>query len=231
MFGFFSMTDLMLLIPAFLLAMYAQMKVKSTYAQYNKVRSRSGLTGAQVARNILRENNVTDVDVEEIGGKLSDHYDPRAKKLRLSSDIYHSSSVAALGIAAHEVGHAIQHNVQYAPLHFRNGLFPVANIGSQLAMPLFIAGLFFQRSMGFLMDVGILLFVGAVLFQVVTLPVEFNASSRALYQLETGGYLARDEIKPARKVLSAAALTYVAATAVAIMHLVRLLLIRGMGDD
>ncbi len=231
MIGLFSMTDLMLLIPAFLLAMYAQMKVKKTYAQYNKVKSRSGLTGAQVARNILRQNNVTDVDVEEIGGTLSDHYDPRAKKLRLSSDIFHSSSVAALGIAAHEVGHAIQHKVHYAPLHFRNGLFPVANIGSQLAMPLFIGGLFFQRSMGFLMDVGIILFVGAVLFQVITLPVEFNASSRALHQLESGGYLSRDEIRPARKVLSAAALTYVAATAVAIMHLVRLLLIRGIGDD
>ena len=224
---FFSSAELMLLIPAFLLSIYAQMKVKSTFAKYSKIRSRRGMSGAQVAMDILRANNVYDVDVEETGGTLSDHYDPKAKKLRLSNDIYRSSSVAALGIAAHEAGHAIQHNKGYSPLAFRNGIFPVANIGSKMAMPLFIIGLLF--SSGFMMDIGIWLFLGAVIFQVVTLPVEFNASSRAVVQLETGGYLERDEIKSAKKVLSAAALTYVAATAVAVMHLIRLLILRG--DD
>lgn len=228
---FLSPTDILLLGIGFVITMYAQTKVKSTFARYSKVRSRCGLTGAQVAGNILSQNNIHDVQIEETRGRLSDHYDPLKKKLRLSSDIYHSPSVAALGVAAHEAGHAIQHKVAYAPLNIRHGLFPIANLGSSLAMPLFIAGLFFQRGMGFLMDVGIYLFLGAVVFQLVTLPVEFNASKRALYHLETGGYLARDEIGAAKRVLSAAALTYVAAAAVAIMHLIRLLLIRGAVDD
>jgi len=230
-FGFFSPTEIILIIIGGIITLWAQMKVKTTFAHYNKIRSRSGVTGAQVARDILRSNQVYDVEVEETGGTLTDHYDPKAKKLRLSSNIYRSSSVAALGVAAHEAGHAIQHHAGYAPLHVRNGIFPVASLGSQLAVPLFIIGFFFHRGLGFLMDVGIWLFIGAVIFQLITLPVEFNASSRALMQLESGGYLARDEIGSARKVLSAAALTYVAATAVAIMHLVRLLILRGAGDD
>ncbi len=205
------------------------MKVKSTFAQYNRVRSQGGMTGAQVARNILRSNNVDDVEVEETGGVLSDHYDPRVKKLRLSSEIYRSSSVAALGVAAHEAGHAIQHHAGYAPLHVRNGIFPIANFGSRFAFPLFIIGFLFRS--GTMMDIGIWLFLGAVIFQLITLPVEFNASGRALIQLESGGYLGRDEIGAARKVLNAAALTYVAATAVAVMHLVRLLILRGASDD
>ncbi|MBC8185047.1 zinc metallopeptidase [candidate division KSB1 bacterium] len=228
---FLSPTDILLLGIGFVITMYAQTKVKSTFARYSKVRSRGGLTGAQVAGNILSKNGIYDVQIEETQGRLSDHYDPVKKKLRLSSEIYHSTSVAALGVAAHEAGHAIQHKVAYAPLNIRHGLFPIANIGSSLAMPLFIIGLFFQRGMGFLMDIGIYLFLGAVVFQLVTLPVEFNASKRALHQLETGGYLARDEIGSAKRVLSAAALTYVAAAAVAIMHLVRLLLIRGAVDE
>jgi uncharacterized protein len=228
---FLSTTDILLLGIGFIITMYAQTKVKSTFARYSKIRSRGGLTGAQVAKKILSTNGIYDVDIEESKGMLSDHYDPVKKKLRLSNEIYHSTSVAALGVAAHEVGHAIQHKVAYAPLNIRHGLFPIANIGSSLAMPLFIIGLFFQRGMGFLMDVGIYLFLGAVVFQLVTLPVEFNASKRALHQLENGGYLARDEIGSAKRVLSAAALTYVAAAAVAIMHLVRLLLIRGAMDD
>jgi uncharacterized protein len=227
----FTTTDILLLGIGFIITMYAQTKVKSTFARYSKVRSRGGLTGAQVAKKILSTNSIYDVAIEESRGLLSDHYDPVKKKLRLSNEIYHSTSVAALGVAAHEVGHAIQHKVAYAPLNIRHGLFPIANIGSSLAMPLFIIGLFFQRGMGFLMDVGIYLFLGAVVFQLVTLPVEFNASKRALHQLESGGYLARDEIGSAKRVLSAAALTYVAAAAVAIMHLVRLLLIRGAVDE
>jgi Zn-dependent membrane protease YugP len=225
----FSLTDILLLVPVLLFALYAQMKVKSTFQRYQNVFSRRRITAAQAAKSILSSNNVYDVEVEETSGLLSDHYDPRAKKLRLSSDIYHSFSVAALGVAAHEAGHAIQHRVNYAPLKFRNGLFPVANIGSQMALPLFVIGLLFRS--GFMMDIGIWLFVAAVAFQIVTLPVEFNASKRALVQLEAGGYLERDEIEPARKVLSAAALTYVAATAVAVMHLIRLLLLRGSSDD
>lgn len=228
-FGFFSPTELVLIIVGGIITLWAQMRVKRTFAKFNQVRSRSGVTGAQVARDILRSNNVDDVEVEETAGTLTDHYDPKAKKLRLSSDIYRSSSVAALGVAAHEAGHALQHHIGYAPLHVRNGIFPVANIGSQVAFPLFIAGFFFRS--GFMMDIGIWLFLGAVIFQLITLPVEFNASGRALVQLESGSYLTRDEIGSARKVLSAAALTYVAATAVAIMHLVRLLILRGSSDD
>ena len=231
MFFGFSSTQIFLLLAGFVITMWAQMKVKSTFARYSQIRSRKGMTGAQVAKQIMYDNDIHDVQLEETKGLLSDHYDPVHKKLRLSGEIYHSTSVAAIGVAAHEVGHAIQHKRAYAPLNIRHGLFPIANIGSNLAMPLFIFGLFFQRGMGFLMYIGIFLFLGAVIFQLVTLPVEFNASSRALVQLETGGYLARDEIKSVRKVLSAAALTYVAAAAVAVMHLVRLLLIRGAMDD
>ena len=227
-FGFFSFTDLMLLIPAMLFALYAQFKVKSTYNHFSKIRSARAMTGAQVALSIMRTNNIYDVEIEETEGLLSDHYDPKNKVLRLSHGIYNSSSIAALGIAAHETGHAIQHNVEYAPLRIRHGIFPVANLGSKLALPLFIVGLFMNS--GILMDIGIWFFAGTVFFQVVTLPVEFNASSRALYQLNTGGYLNRDEIGSARKVLNAAALTYVAATAVAVMHLIRLLILRGDRD-
>lgn len=228
-FGFFSPTELILIIVGSIITLWAQMRVKTTFAHYNKIRSRTGRTAAQVARDILRSNQVYDVEVEETSGTLTDHYDPKSKKLRLSTDIYRSASVAALGVAAHEAGHAIQHHAGYAPLHFRNGIFPVAHLGSQLAFPLFLAGFFFRS--GFMMDIGIWLFLGAVIFQLITLPVEFNASSRALIQLESGGYLERDEIGAARKVLSAAALTYVAATAVAVMHLVRLLILRGASDE
>lgn len=226
---FLSPLDILLLGVSFIITMYAQMKVKNTFAHYSKVRSRGGYTGAQVAQRIMMANDINDVQIEETSGKLSDHYDPIKKKLRLSSEIYHSNSVAALGVAAHEVGHAIQHRMSYTPLSVRGGLFPIANLGSNLAMPLFFAGLIF--SSGFMMDIGIYFFLGAVLFQLVTLPVEFNASKRALIQLESGGYLERDEIGAAKKVLSAAAMTYVAATAVAVLQLIRLLLIRGARDN
>mgnify|MGYP006291110543 CR=1 FL=1 len=224
-FGFFTLTDLMLLIPAMVFAMYAQYKVKSTFKKYNEVPSSRGMTGAQVATNVLRNNNIYDVEVEETEGSLTDHYDPTSKKLRLSESIYGSSSIAALGVAAHEAGHAIQHNTGYSPLKMRHSFYPVANIGSNLAIPLFIVGLFMNS--GILMDVGIWLFAGAVAFTVITLPVEFNASKRAMLQLESGGYLAGQELSSARKVLNAAALTYVASTAVAVMHLIRLLILRG----
>ena len=226
---FLSPIDILLLAIAFVISMYAQIKVKSTFAQFSKVRSRRGMTGAEVAHHILLANRINDVAIEETRGMLSDHYDPIKKKLRLSEEIYHSSSVAALGVAAHEAGHAVQHHVGYAPLKWRHAIFPVANFGSNLAFPLFFLGLIF--SSGFLMDFGIYLFLAAVAFQLITLPVEFDASRRALAMLSTGGFLERDELAGAKKVLKAAAMTYVAATAVAIMQLVRLLLIRGATDD
>ncbi len=228
-FGIFSPLELILIVVGGAITLWAQMRVKTTFAKYHQVRSRRGITGAQVARDILSFNRVSDIEVEETPGMLTDHYDPKAKKLRLSSEIYRSSSVAALGVAAHEAGHALQHHLGYAPLSIRNGIFPVANLGSQLAFPLFIAGFFFRS--GIMMDIGIWLFLGAVIFQVITLPVEFNASRRALTLLESGNYLSRDEIGGARKVLSAAALTYVAATAVALMHLIRLLILRNSSDE
>jgi Zn-dependent membrane protease YugP len=228
MFFPFSTMDFFILIPALLLALYAQYKVKSAFREMSERRSASGLTGAQVARDMLRKNQIFDVEVEETQGTLSDHYDPRSKTLRLSSEVYRSNSLAALGVAAHETGHAVQHATGYAPLQLRHAIFPVANFGSSLGIPLFIGGLFFSSP--FLMDFGIILFAAAVAFQVVTLPVEFNASSKALAQLTSGGYLRADEVGGARKVLQAAALTYVAATAVAALHLIRLLLLRDSND-
>jgi Zn-dependent membrane protease YugP len=169
--------------------------------------------------------------VEKTSGRLSDHYDPRKKVLRLSEGVHDSSSLAALGIAAHEAGHAIQDAGGYAPLHIRNGIYPVANLGSSLAFPLFFIGFIFSRSgPSILMDLGILLFAGAVVFSVITLPVEFNASKRAMALLGDGGFLQKDELAGARKVLSAAALTYVAATAMAAMQLLRMFILRGSRD-
>jgi len=222
---FFSTSDLLLLVPAILFALWAQFKVKSTYAKYSQVRSRHGRTGAQVASELLSRNAIGGVQIGQAEGVLSDYYDPTKKEVRLSEENYGSDSIAALSVAAHEVGHAIQHKLAYGPLSFRTSLFPVANIGSTLAFPLLIFG--FIVRMPFLIDLGIVLFSAAVLFQIVTLPVEFDASRRALQQLQGGGFLASDEIKAARKVLTAAALTYVAAAAVSVLHLVRLLLIRG----
>ena len=225
---FFYDPTMLLLIPAIILALWAQYLVKSTYKKYSKVVSSSNLTGAHVAQQLLNDGGIGDVSLEEVEGSLTDHYDPRTKTLRLSTDISRSRSVAALGIAAHEVGHAIQHKRAYGPFYLRQGIFPVANIGSTMAFPLFIAGFLFTAPI--LMDIGIVLFSGAVLFQVVTLPVEFNASSRALALLQSRGYLAQQEIGMAKKVLQAAALTYVAATAVAVLHLLRLILLRGARD-
>jgi len=227
-FPLFSTTDILLLAPALLLAVYAQYKVKSVYRKMSQYRTASGLTGAQVARDMLRKNQIFDVEVEETTGTLTDHYDPRSKTLRLSSEVYRDNSLAALGVAAHETGHAVQHATGYAPLQLRSAFYPVANLGSSLGIPLFIGGLIFAIDP--LQTLGIILFAGAVAFSLITLPVEFNASSRALAQLSSGGYLRQDEVGGARKVLQAAALTYVASTAVAVVHLIRLLLIRG-GDE
>jgi Zn-dependent membrane protease YugP len=219
-----------LLIPPLILALYAQSKVRGTYARYSRVMAGSKLTGAQAAVQILQTGGAGEVNVEKVAGQLTDHYDPRKKVLRLSAGVHDSPSIAALGIAAHEAGHALQHRAGYAPLMVRNAIYPVANIGSTLAMPLFIIGFIFSRGPNIWMDLGILLFTGAVAFTVVTLPVEFNASKRALAVLEERRFLSGEELVGARRVLSAAALTYVASTAMAVMQLVRLLMLRGSRD-
>ena len=221
-------TTFILLIPAMIFAMYAQGKVKTTFDRYLRVRSNRGYTGMQVARRILDSQGLYDVPIELIGGHLTDHYDPRRKVLRLSNAVYNGSSVASTGVAAHEVGHAIQHAKGYAPLMIRNSIAPIASFGSQAAWFLFIIGLMFPATG--LMDIGILFFLAAVLFQIITLPVEFNASNRAIELLENQGLLSTGELVPAKKVLQAAALTYVAATVVALSQLLRLLIIRGRRD-
>jgi len=219
---------MILLIPAIILSLYANVKVKSTFSRFSKVLSRRRLNGAEVAEYILQRNNLSDVSIEETEGNLTDHYDPRKRILRLSRENYRGNSLASLGVAAHEACHAIQHGTGYAFLQLRNTIVPVANLGSNLAWPLLIIGFLF--SIPSFVDIGIIFFSGAVFFTLVTLPVEFNASKRALVELERGGFLEKDEIIGAKKVLDAAALTYVAAAAVAVLQLLRLLLLRSSRD-
>lgn len=222
---FYYDPSFLLLIPGLIIAMYAQWKVTNTFNKYSEVRPSSGLTGAQVARELLEANGIFDVRVEEFEGFLGDHFDPREKAVRLSPKVYQGSSMAAFGVAAHETGHAIQEQQHYAPLKLRESFVPVANLGSKAAFPIFLVGFFFRQ--GFLLEVGIILFSLVVLFQLITLPVEFNASSRALVALERGGYLTSQEIPYTRKVLRAAAFTYVAAALMGLLQLLRLLLISG----
>lgn len=215
---------LILLLPALVLSLYAQFKVSSTFKRYSKVRSGRGLTGAAGARLLLDGGGLSHVPIELVQGKLSDHYDPRGKVLRLSADVANQDSLAALGVAAHEVGHALQDAQGYAPMRLRSNLVPAASLGSNLGILLFIAGLFIGRN-PLLMNLGILLFSAAVLFTLVTLPVEFNASKRALALLNSQGILVSTEAEGARKVLTAAGLTYVAAALMAVAQLARLVLI------
>ncbi|HHW35923.1 MAG TPA: Zn-dependent protease [Bacillales bacterium] len=224
--GFLVYFAIIILIP-----LWAQMKVKGAYRKYSQVPASSGMTGAQVARTILDNNGLYNVRVEETHGVLSDHYDPRSKTVRLSTENYHGASVAGAAVAAHEVGHAIQDAQDYAFLRFRHALVPVANLGSSLSWILIMIGIFAQIS-GFLL-LGIGCMAAAVLFQIVTLPVEFNASNRAMDEIVSAGVIRSDEERETRKVLNAAALTYVAAALVAVLELVRLLLIyTGMaGND
>ncbi|RLE30360.1 peptidase [Candidatus Acetothermia bacterium] len=212
---------LMLLLPALVLALYASYKVKATYAKYLQVPTQRRVTAAQVAQEILARAGVTGVSIEATHRALGDHYDPRTKTLRLSAP--GSASVAAVGVAAHEAGHAIQHAQGYAPLALRSAVVPVASFGSQLAFPLFFLGLIFRADM--LLNVGIILFAAAVLFTLITLPVEFNASRRAVAALGQSGLVTREELGAVKEVLTAAALTYVAAAAMAIMQLLSMLLI------
>lgn len=228
-YGFMFDPTYFLLIIGMLLSLAASAKLKSTFSKYRRVRSRSGLTGEETAYRVLRSAGITDVQVVAVRGSLTDHYNPGTKQVCLSEDVFHQTSLAAVGVAAHECGHAIQHATNYAPLNLRSAIVPVANIGSTLSWPLFLAGLLF--SIESLLTVGILLFSLAVLFQLVTLPVEFNASSRALRMLESTGVLGQDEIGGTRKVLFAAALTYVAALAASVLQLLRLVILAGGRRD
>lgn len=220
-------TYILVLICA-ICSMIASARVNSTFRKYDRVRSQTGMTGAQAARLLLQRAGITDVSVEHIRGTLTDHYDPRNKVLRLSDATYGSASVAAVGVAAHECGHAMQHDEGYGPLKFRSALVPVANFGSRAGIPILLLGLFLGYNQT-LIQIGIWVFSLAVLFQLVTLPVEFNASRRALRLLDEQGILQGQEVGQCRRVLSAAAMTYVAAAAAAVVQLLRLILLFGGG--
>lgn len=215
-----------LVVIGAVICMIASARVKGTFNKYSQLRSMSGMNGAQVAQRVLQAAGIYDVQVRHVSGSLTDNYDPRTKTVNLSDPVYNATSVAALGVAAHECGHAIQHAKSYAPLSIRSALVPIANFGSMLAWPVILIGLLFNtRSSGLIIDIGILLFSAAVLFQLVTLPVEFDASRRALVMLRTQGILADDELRYTRRVLKSAALTYVASAAAAILQLLRIILI------
>ena len=229
MYGFFDPTYILIIIGV-IITLAASAKMNSAFRRYSRVRSHSGLTGAQAATKILNYAGIYDVVVERVSGNLTDHYDPRSKVLRLSDATYNATSVAAIGVAAHECGHAMQDKEAYAPLKLRGSLVPVANIGSNLSWVFIILGIIMGANQT-LRNIGILLFSLAVIFQLVTLPVEFNASSRALRVLKDSAMMYDDEVEDTRKVLSAAALTYVASAAAAILSLLRLVILFGGGRD
>lgn len=222
---YFDWTYILILIAA-VISIIAQIRVNTTFKKYSRVASASGITGAQAADMILKSQGIYDVTIRHVAGNLTDHYDPRNRTLNLSDSVYSAHSVAAVGVAAHECGHAIQHAKGYTPLGLRSALVPVANLGSKLSWLFILAGMLFSFNHT-LIVIGIIMFSLAVLFQIVTLPVEFNASSRALQLLESNGILYQNEVSMTRKVLSAAALTYVAAAASAVLQLVRLILLFG----
>ena len=227
-YGFMMDPTYILIIIGMVICLAASAKMNSTFSKYSRVRNHSGLTGREAAQRVLNGAGIYDVRIEHVSGNLTDHYDPKNKVLRLSDATYNSVSVAALGVAAHECGHAVQHATGYAPLKIRGSLVPVANFGSTIAWPLIIIGLFIGgNSSSLLINLGILAFSLAVLFQIVTLPVEFDASHRALKILGNTGMLYEDEVRDTRKVLTAAALTYVAGAASAILQLLRILLLTG----
>lgn len=220
---FFRDSTFIILIPALIISAWAQMKVKSTFDRYSRVRSINGYTGAQVARMLLDAEGLYDVPVQQISGRLSDHYDPRERVMRLSREVFSSTSIAAIGVAAHETGHAIQHQRHYAPLQIRSAIVPVVNLSSNASWVIFLLG--FILGLPSLINLGVYLFGAVVIFQLITLPVEFDASNRALKIVGERGILYGDEIKGAKSVLSAAALTYVAAALMSISQLIRLLVI------
>ena len=212
----------LILIPGIIAALIAQIAVKNAYAKYSSIQCGAQITGADIARKILDQNGALGITVEMTPGVMSDHYDPRGNVIRLSQDVYNGTSIAALGIAAHESGHALQHNEHYAPLAIRNAILPIANIGSAMAFPLVLLGLLFDFA-PFLADIGVLLFGFVLLFQLITLPVEFNASRRAMYSLRGEGVLSSQEAVGARKMLTAAAMTCVAAILVSLLQFLRLI--------
>ena len=220
---YFDYYYLVLVVPTLLLSLYAQFKVKSAFSKYSQVQTIRKISGKEAAALLLRSNSISDVSIQRVGGSLSDHYDPSHKVLRLSDPVYDKTSIAAVGVAAHETGHAIQDKEKYAPLVLRSTLVPVANIGSAAGPYLALAGIIFR--MNLLLNIGIILFACAVLFYLVTLPVEIDASRRALKVLEHNAVLSQEELKGAKKVLSAAALTYVASALTAMANLLRLILI------
>lgn len=228
--GMFYDPTMMILIPAILFTMYAQFKVSSTTNRFFRIKSRSGYNGQQVAERILAANGIRDVRIVPIRGTLTDHYDPRRKVLRLSEEVYYGTSITSIAVAAHECGHALQHAYGYAPLTIRGAIVPVVNFASSLSWILIFVGLFFSGN-NTMLQLGILMFSATVIFQLITLPVEFNASSRALVQLQDLGIVDSGEARDSRKVLSAAAMTYVAAALTAILQLARLLLIANNRDD
>lgn len=220
---------MIILIPGLLLAMYAQAKVSSTYNRYKKVTSHSGYTGAQFARKMLNDNGLYDVTITQISGRMSDHYDPRANQVRLSAEVYNGTSIASLGIAAHEVGHAVQHATNYFPLTVRNLVVPVTNFSSSIYMLFIFIGIIMNSFS--MIQFGIMLFAVIVIFQVITLPVEFNASRRAIATLGGDGVLDAEELSGAKRVLGAAAMTYVAAMVTAVLQLLQLLMVFGGRND
>lgn len=227
--GFYLDRTMLILIPAILFTMYAQFKVSSTTNKYLRVNAHRGYTGQQVARKILDTNGLYDVDIEMVRGHLSDHYDPRRKVVRLSQDVYYGTSITSVSVAAHECGHAMQHAKGYAPLSIRSSLVPVVNFASNISWLLIALGLFMSR--GIFLQIGIILFSASVLFQLITLPVEFNASSRALVQLGDLGIVEGKELRGSKQVLTAAALTYVAAALTSVLQLLRLVAIAQRNDD
>ncbi len=220
---FYDYYYLILVVPAIIISLFAQMKIKSTYNKYSQVMSQKAQTATEITRTILDANGLQNVKIESVSGTLSDHYDPKANVIRLSDSVRGDVSVASIGVAAHEAGHAIQHAQGYTPIKVRNAILPVANIGSRLSVPLILLGIILSFEP--LVSIGILAFSAVLLFQLVTLPVEFNASRRALFTLSQKGILQGEELNGAKKVLSAAAMTYVAAVLVSLAQLLRLLLI------
>lgn len=228
-FFFFDYYYILFVIPPLIFATWAQIKVKSTFSRYSSYHNSRGYTAVMVARQILDDNGLRQVRIEMTSGSLTDHFDPRSNVIRLSESVYNSTSVAAIGVAAHEVGHAIQYSCNYLPIKIRNAIIPITNIGSALAFPLAILGII--MSIDFLISIGIWLFIAVVFFQLITLPVEFNASSRALSTLKNNAILVGEEYNGAKKVLTAAALTYVGALLVAVGNLLRLLALAGRRRD
>ena len=230
-FYYYDWTYFIIMLPALLLTLWAQIRVKSAFSQFSQVNSRRGMTGRDAAEAVLRMHQVAGVQVEPVSGRFTDHYDPRSNRIRLSDGVFGSTSVAAIGVAAHEAGHAVQHAEGYGPIRLRTAMVPVVQFSSRLAMPLILIGLLLPVEYSIVTTIGILVYAAATLFELVTLPVEFNASARALKSLGETGILDEEELKGAKKVLQAAAMTYLASAFTALLSLLRLILIFGRRNN